>query len=192
MSVALRGDHLSLHRHDLIGLLRPSQRTQCLRLAQARVRAHGPVGGTHGITERGQSPARLAACEQHAGPLERKLSVEIRQPALEEVVDLGAQPARDHAQNPRRGLAAAELDLVEERAAEVATADLGKAHAPFLTDAADALAEGLLPRHARKLTVCKAGVYSPWLWRRAGVSARRSLRSWYAMWSARRRRASRS
>src|SRR5207245_8769197 len=135
----------------LTGFRRPSQRTQYLRLAQARVRAHGPVGGTHGIIERRQSAARLAARKQHASPLERKLAVETRQPALEEVVDLGAQPARDHSQHPRRGLAPAELDLVEESAAEVAAADLGKAHAPLLSDAANALAESLLPRHSRSV-----------------------------------------
>ncbi len=105
------------------------------------------------------SPAssRLAARDQDASPFERQLPIEVRRPALEQVVDLGPEPAGDNPQHPRRRLAATHLDLVQERSAEVIATDLRQTESPLLPQPADALSESFLPGHAGSLRDVKSG-----------------------------------
>src|SRR2546422_1546614 len=102
----------------------------------------------------------VAARDQHTCPLESELTVDVGQPAFEEVLDLGAEPAGDHSEHARRRLAATELDLVEERSAEVHAAYLGQAQAATLPQPADALAEGFRLRHGAQSRRCKAPLYN--------------------------------
>src|ERR1700730_2619180 len=96
-------------------------------------------------------------------------------------------PAGDAPQHSRGRLAPAELDLVQEGAAEIAAADLGQAHATVLTEATDALAERLDSRHPGIIRRCKAGVYIGGAVV-LGTSALRRRRSLRATWSASRRK----
>ena len=147
MGVAVGGDDLLLPGKDRVGFLGAPDRPQRLGLAQPRIRAELPVGRVGGLGKGGQGAPRLATGDKHTRPFQRQLAIEVRRPALEQEVNLGAEPAGDHPQNPRRRLAATQLDLVQERAAEVAAADLGQAQTPLLAEPADALAESLSPGH---------------------------------------------
>ncbi len=98
--------------------------------------------------------------QEEARPLERELAIKAREAALEQVVDLGTEPAGDDAQQPSGGLCLAELHLVEEGPAEVPAGHLGQAEAAFGADFADPLAQRLrLTDHRQIMTRCQAGVY---------------------------------
>ena len=106
------------------------------------VGAQRPFKSVYRFEQRQRSPG-VAAEQQQPRALERELAVELWQPPLEQVVDARAQPVGDDAEHPGRGLRAAQLDLVQERAAEVVAHHLGQAHASLLAKPLDALPERL-------------------------------------------------
>src|SRR6266851_4412038 len=144
MAVPMRRDDLAFLGQNRVGLFRTPERSQDLSLTKPRIRPDRPIGGLDGLPKRRQSTSRLAARHQDPRPLQSQLAIEVRQPSLEEVIDLGPEPACDDPQHPRRRLAPTQLDLVQERAAEVPAADLRQAHAPLLAQPPNALAEGFL------------------------------------------------
>jgi len=161
VAVPMCRDDCAFLGQDCVGLFRAPERTQNLSLTKPRIGPDWPIGRVHGLPKRSQSPSRLAARHQHSRPLQRQLASEVRQSSLQEEVDLGAEPACNYPQHSRRRLAPTQLDLVEERAAEIPAADLGQAHASLLAQAANALAEGFLAGHARSLLDVKPGFTVP-------------------------------
>src|ERR1700682_3290109 len=101
----------------------------------------------------GLAQASITARQEHASFLDRQLPLDARQATLEQVVNLCPEPPGDDPQHPSRRLAASELDLVQERAAEVRAADAGEAKTALLAHTADPLPERFVPGH------CKAVLY---------------------------------
>src|SRR5260370_23682926 len=157
MAVPMRRNYLALLGQDRIGFLGKLERSQKLRLTKPRIRPDWPIGGLAGLPKRRQSTSRLTTRHQDPRPLQRQLAIEVREPSLEQVVDLGAEPAGDDPQHPRRRLAPTQLALVQERAADVPAADLRQAHASLLPQASNALAESFLPGHVGTLQDVKPG-----------------------------------
>ena len=99
----------------------------------------------------------MTASDQHASLFESQLPLHSGLPAFQQVVDLGPEPSGDHAQDTGGRLASPKLDLVEKGSTEIATAHLGEAHATVVTEAPDALAERLHPRHRGIIPDVKLG-----------------------------------
>src|SRR5205814_5994347 len=90
-----------------------------------------------------ERPLRLAPQQQDPRALERELSIDLRRAALEQVVDVSAEPVGDDTQHSQRRLCPSELDLAQERPREVPASDLGQADAALARQAPHPPAQGL-------------------------------------------------
>ena len=149
--VAMSLENLLLARQDRPRLYFAAQQRQGLCLAEPGVASQRPLGRIDCRTQGRQSPACISARKKHAGFLDRQLPLDAGQATFEQVVDLCAQPPGDDPEHSGRGLAAAELDLVQERAAEVRATDSGKAETALLAHTADSLPERFVPGHCKAL-----------------------------------------
>ena len=149
--VAMSLENLLLAPQDLPRLSFAPEHRQGFRLTEPGVASQRPLGRIDCRTQGRQSPPCISARKKHAGFLDRQLPLDAGQATFQQVVDLCAQPPGDDPEHSGRGLAAAELDLIQERTAEVRATDSGKAEPALLAHTADSLPERFVPRHCKAL-----------------------------------------
>src|SRR5476649_459803 len=99
----------------------------------------------------GQRLARVTPRQEHTAFLERQLTFDTGQVPFQQVIHLRPETPGDDPEHTRGGLAASELDLVQERAAEIFAADSGEAHAALLAHTTDSLPERFVSGHCKAL-----------------------------------------
>ncbi len=151
VAIAVRLDDLLLTSQNLSRLGLTPETAQGLRLREPRVAALRPFGGIDGRSQRRQRPARITARKEHAPFLESQLPLDARKATFQQVIHFRPESPGDNPEHTGRGLAASELDLVQEGAAEVIAADLGEAYTPLLADASDSLPERFVSGHCKAL-----------------------------------------
>jgi hypothetical protein len=144
-------DELFLKRQDLLRRSLTPESSQSLCLAKPCVAAERPLGRIDGRSQGSERPARITPRNEHAAFLERQLALDAGKATFQQVIHLRPEPPGDHPEDASRGLAASELDLVQEGAAEVIAADPGEAHAALLAHATDSLPERFVSGHCKAL-----------------------------------------
>lgn len=120
-----------------------SERHQGLSLNEAGVGPERVIEGFEGARQRLQGLLRLALQIKDASLLQRHFAINAALPALEQIVDVGAQPFGDHSKDTDGRSGLAHFNLIEEGPREIFASDAGEAHSPLVPDPADPLSQGL-------------------------------------------------